>query len=636
MENLRWIGRGLIAVTLVGIGFAVLVACSGGSSPRLPEGTRSVQGQAVLPAGHGLNLSTLRVTTPYGGHPVDAAGRFSATVDADEIMELSLETASGDLVLLGTSRGNQVQLSADSTAKALIYYAIGGMFIPSEHQNKVRTLLDDVNTSGLAAHVTRMLAAGSNGLTDPDEAMAQAIEQAAADALVAPTFLQYQVLPADYSTMQESDSHIIIHSGTTSRSGGQVLHDPNGNGIVVQNSHRRPAALLIYEVASNDADGTTTPIDPPRLASTIEVPATGKLELLNALYDVVTGGAPFSPVLSPPADLVGVSGASRTYYELVLIGASTNSSDWPIVNDPRFSGEQSHWHDVYTDMAIKLFMDELLMPIIETYALGNVASIDAAKLSAFRDRSRIIYGKHLQNVGVHLTYGQTSYAHALRSAMFEISNNGLLRTDMLEAVAEALDLGERNKLNMQAMERRLAGRASASAVVAAVQGIMLTGDVAGILSGISSSHWAVNWQAESMPVLFVLNPTEVQMHALGSGQARFIVEPRQSVTGNFLYRWSTSGNHGTISDYFQDGLEFDTDSNDVFYTHNWPLNMVEGQTDTVTVEVYSVEAGATTIPPGAEAIFRRTATITVFIDDFCRGREPWCDDYYCWCHPGTY
>lgn len=627
----RWSGQAALLVA----GLAVLlVACSGGTNQRPGDGTREVHGQVVLPAGHRFDLSSMRVTSPYGTAQVGADGGFTATVDAEGIMELGAETAAGELVLLGTSQGGDVRLSVDSTARALLYYAIGGMWLPAEHQDKARELLADVGEADtVTAELERLLAAGGNGLMDPDEPLLAAIEAAGQELLQTSGVAALGLARSDYSPLADGDSNIIIHDGAVERSGAQVLHDPNGSGIVVQNAYRRPAALLIYEVASDDADGTTSPVDPPTLAGTIDVPATGKLELLNSLIDVVTGGAPFAPVLSPSAELYGVPGAAKTYYELVLIGPSSSGYDRAIVSDPRFSGEHDKWDDVYFEKSLDLFLDEMLMPIIETFTLGRAASFDAAQLSAFRERTRIIYRTHLSEIGLYLSRGEVGYANAIKAAFFEIANNPILRTDMLEAATEALAVAERNKVNVQAMERRLASRASASAITAAVQGLMLSGDMTGILNDVIAADWAVSWQAEAAPVLFVLVPSEVELPRAGSGQAFFRVEPRGDVEGNFLYRWSTAGEHGTISDYLQDGLAFDTASNEVFYTHNTPLHMVAGQTDTVTVEVFAVQEGATTIPADAESIYRATATLTVVEDEFCQGKEPWCDEYYCWCMP---
>lgn len=629
--------RALPAVlTIIGLAVAMTACSGGGTSERLPEGTRATQGLVVLPAGSPFELDALQVTSPYGSHPLDANGGFTATVDATSVLELGVETASGELVLLGTSHGDQIDISVDSTARALLYYAIGGMWLPEEHQNRVHALLAELTTetSAVAAHLARLLAAGGNGLLEPDAALTEAIALASQALLLTPAVAQLRLTPSDYTPLSEGESSVLIHSGTTTRSGAQVLHGPHSSSILVMNEYRRPAQLLIYEVATEDADGVETAVDPVNLAGTIDVPATGQLELLNALIDVVTGESPFAPVTSPAADLFGVPGASKTHYELVLIGATNHDSQWPIVNDPRFSGEQDLWHDVYFEQALALFLDEMLLPVIETYALGKVAAIDAAKLAAFRDRTRIIYRRHLSEVGLYLTVSQRGWANAMKFALDEVVRNPVLRTDLLDAVVEALKISDRNKLNVQTVERRLASRASASAVTLAVQGLMLTGDMAGILQGLTASHWAVNWQAEVAPVLFYLSPTYVQLDTLGRGQEVFTLEAHQGVSGNFRFRWSTSGNHGTISDYFQDGTEFETDATEVFYTHNSPPHMLEGQTDTVTVEVFSLEPGATSIPPDAEPIFRQTATIIVVVDEECRGKEPWCDPYgWCGCWP---
>lgn len=615
---------------------AVLVACGGGGggSDRLPDGACSVQGEISLPAGSGLNVADLSVTTAYGSYPVAPTGRFAATVDTEGASEVGAETATGDLVLLGTSQGNQVRLSAQSTAEALLYYAIGGMWLPAEVQDRVWELLEDVEGSGaVAAEIERLLASGVNALTEPDEALTAALEAAHQQLLGSAAVSNLGVLPTNYTPMAEASSNVLIHQGTRTLSGAQVVHDPNGGGIVVLNEYRRPSALLVYEVSYDDVEGVNHPVEPPKLVTTIDVPATGKLELLNSLYDVITGDAPFAPVMSPAADLPVTNGARKTYYELVLIGASANSAEWPITSDPRFAGQLEEWEDVYFEQTLELFLDELLLPLIETYTLGKSANVSAANLTKLRERMQIIYRTHLAEVGVHLTRSQRGYALAIKQALHELATNRHLRTGTLDALEEALSVADRNKFEREAMERRLAGRAAAATVAAAVQGIMLTGDVSAILSNLVSSTWAVSWQAEAIPLLFTLSPTKVELDVNGRGEAFFEVKPIRATDQRFLYRWTTTGVNGTISDYFQDGKEFQTDSNEVFYTHDRPLHMRVGEADTVTVEVFPVDEGVNTIPAGAEPIYIGTATIQVTGDDYCEGQEPWCDDYYCWCFP---
>src|SRR5690606_6984849 len=91
------------------------------------------------------------------------------------------------------------------------------------------------------------------------------------------------------------DGSNIIIEPTTRQAGVFVLHNPSGAGVVAQNHFRRPAALLAYEESWEDADRVEHPVDPPVLVERVEVPATGQLEFLNALLDVVTGDSPWSP-----------------------------------------------------------------------------------------------------------------------------------------------------------------------------------------------------------------------------------------------------------------------------------------------------------------------------------------------------
>ncbi|MFA5552288.1 MAG: hypothetical protein WDA03_11815, partial [Trueperaceae bacterium] len=100
-------------------------------------GSEAVGGQVVLPAGNGLNLASLRVSTTFGSVAVGEDGSFTAYVDPTADIELGVETTNGELVLLGVALGSEVQLSVQSTAEALLYYSLGGMWLPIQHQTKM-------------------------------------------------------------------------------------------------------------------------------------------------------------------------------------------------------------------------------------------------------------------------------------------------------------------------------------------------------------------------------------------------------------------------------------------------------------------------------------------------------------------
>src|SRR5690606_32972612 len=114
--------------------------------PPPPEGSGvvTISGGIELPAGHGIDLSTLSISTPLGNYPVSADGEFEADIYGGATTEIGAETADGELLLLGVTHDEHPDLSLSSTAEALLYYAIGGMWLPDEHQDTIRALLKDV------------------------------------------------------------------------------------------------------------------------------------------------------------------------------------------------------------------------------------------------------------------------------------------------------------------------------------------------------------------------------------------------------------------------------------------------------------------------------------------------------------
>ncbi len=598
------------AVSLLAL--SLLAACGGTRDPGPPPvGVTSVTGKVVLPVGHEVDLGTLTVSTPLGMFPVSATGEFQADVFSGAATELDVETAEGTLLLLGLSDGSTATASLSSTAEALLYYLVGGLWLPPDAQAKVHALLPGTpEAATLESELARQLLAGGNGLANADAELEAALVAAHAsllgDAAMAPlAALAVQSRPLTTAGVDASD---IIIDPTGQRSGVEVLHNPGGPGVVAQNAYRRPAAVLAYETSWEDADAVETPVDPPKFVERVEVPPTGQLEFFNALVDAVTGNAPFAPVLSPALRLPGHDGASRTHYRLVLVGPSLFDDPWPIMTDPLFTGLHDEWNDIALEKSLDLFMDQLLIPLVEVYGLGNLAKLDAAKLKSMRDRVRVIHDKHLMKLGVYLTQGQGAYAAGLKFVLEELATNKTYRIDMIEMIKDSLELSEKNKVSIDAMERRLSGRAGASAIAAAVQTALVSGDVAKIMYDLGSSARVIDWRVTMAPALFTLSPAvgTVTRH---QASVKFTVQPKGNTSGNYLYRWSTSGDHGELNDLLQAGRSVDTSEAEVWYFHNSPSSITNQDRDTVAVEVFEVPVGTKTIPAGATPVARMAAEV---------------------------
>ncbi|HET8985672.1 MAG TPA: hypothetical protein VFN03_07925, partial [Trueperaceae bacterium] len=512
-----------------------------------------------------------------------------------------------------------------STAEALLYYQVGGMWLPVDQQDTVRDLLRGRSeATALAAHLQRLLLAGGNGLEEPDQALLDAMEAAhtsllgdpAVHAALARTMLcPFAPWPASKTGTDvrpaAGELSVIIHGGTDSRAGTMLVHNPAGMGIVAMNELRRPAALLAYEVAWEDVDHNVTEVDPPVLIEKIDVPATGNLEFFTALGDIVTGGAPWAPVLSEPLVPTSHEGATLTQYELVLIGPSLTSATEPIWNDPRFTSFHSEWEDIAFDETVELFLEELVLPLVGVYTFGNLAKFTTGRLKAARDGVKAVYDSHLLGLGVYLQAGTPEgYALGVKFVLEELARNKTLRLDMLEMVSEALDLSDRRKISIEAADARLAAQASAATIAFAVETLMVAGDITKIVTDLASAPMVASWQVEVMPARFLIDPP-LALISSQSPTARFKVSAvGDPPSGNYRFRWSTSGTHGVVYDFMgSEGLVIDTESAEVMYIPNDTSNIKAGDVDSILLEVFLVDNGVDEIPADARPIGKGQAEV---------------------------
>lgn len=602
----------------------VLGACGGPTGDPVPTGAARVSGTVSLPAGQAIDLGSLAITTPFGVYPVGPDGRFSAYVMKGTSSELAVSTPAGDLVALGVSVGADAHLSLRSTSEVLLYYLVGGMLLPADQQDVVRSLLSErPEVADVAAHLQRLLMAGGNGLEAPDQTMRDAMLAAQAsivgDPGVQAALARQAVCPFApwlldaHGTVlepQAGEDSVIIQGGTDMQAGAMVVHNPAGRGVVVQNHLRRPAALLAYEVAWEDVDQVEHEVDPPVLVGTVDVPATDNLEFFAALGDIVTGDAPWAPVLSEPLVLSSHAEASLTQYELVLIGPSLTSDTLPIWQDSRFTSFHDDWDDIAFDKSVDLFLEDLLVPVVGVFAFGGVAKFTAGQLKAVRQGIKQVYDSHLLELGVYLKGGGEGYAAALKFALQELVTNEPLRLDTLRTLTEAFDLSEQRKFSIEAADARLAAHASAAAVAFAVETALVSGDLTKIVTDLASAPAVASWEAEVMPARFLVDPP-VGTVSLEMSSAKFkVLAVGDPPVGNYRFRWSTSGTHGELSDLMGlDGTVIDTTSPEIYYFHNTPNDIRAGDVDTILLEVFIVEDGVDAIPTDARPIGKGQAEV---------------------------
>ncbi|HET8985428.1 MAG TPA: hypothetical protein VFN03_06695, partial [Trueperaceae bacterium] len=140
---------------------AVLAAC-GGAPPPDPADDFIASGTVILPPGSPLTLTDLRALGPYSASDLDTDGSFSVEMTDEGVGLVAVADASGQVVLLGyvDTATDGTDVSSRSTALAMLYFALGGLFREAELQERmVELLADDPIVDDLATELEVMLAA---------------------------------------------------------------------------------------------------------------------------------------------------------------------------------------------------------------------------------------------------------------------------------------------------------------------------------------------------------------------------------------------------------------------------------------------------------------------------------------------
>lgn len=566
-------------------------------------GPVAVEGVVTLPAGFGLAVTELRIATPGGMRPIAVDGSFRFALEGSGPQWLDVLGPDGRLVLMGLARDGRAEVSANTTARALLTLALGGHLLPVEHAATLDGLLAEHPASeSLAETVTAALGAKTYVVADGDEGLTRALQEARDAAL--PDVPRVIRAALTGSNVEPTDV-VLEPGGGVLQSGVAVLQNPAGRGLVVQNHYRRPVELLAYEVGV-EVDGVKVETNPPkRVGDAVRAPATGKLELFTALGDVLSGGAPWTPVLSEPFGLP-LSESRRTHYELVVLGPTFDMvTRPPLFDDLRFVGEREGWTSRIEALGLDMFLSELMLPLLESFLFGKTAVLAQGKRAAFIARFKQMNDAGLASLGVFLRT-KSGLAQAMHLVLDDLAaGGGGYRLDFLEAIGEALSESEKSRVDFEALDARLAARASAATVLAAVQIALTSGDVAAMLKDLEAARTAEAWQATASPPFVVLRPDAVVVHEDHPQQVFKATVRGDAANQRWTYRWSTTGGHGYLSDYLTDGATLVTDKNEVFYQVTNPLAITDDLRDTVVVELFSEGDG----PPGGVAVGRAVATI---------------------------
>lgn len=548
-----------------------------------------VPGRIVVPSGVDLDPTTLTVVSEQGEVPVGPLGDFHLELLPGARSQVDVVSANGDLVMFGVvdGTGAAIEVSATATAEALLYYALGGFALPAEVQDRFVELVHASSAvSGLASTFAARMAADPAVLVGDDAALADAVEAARTAILGGPagtairTALSVSGGPRPVTGAAGYANVTVQPSGP--QSGVELLLDTGAGGVLAQNAFRRPAALVVYRTGTVADDGTVTDEFPPvQVGDVVQVPATGRLGNLNALTDIITGGAPFAPERTPPIPLPPEPGAASTLYTAVLLGPTLDFvSSPPIFQDSRFFGFSDEWNTILDEKRLELFWDAFAAPALESFAFGRVGLIPVNRKKAFVDGVRDLADSRLAGLGL-LLRADGGYANAMKFLIDEMKD-GVFRLEFMDVLTEALDASDQQKIDRAKVEKRLSGRASAGAVLAAVTLALASGDLAAVLAHLQSSSEGESWDLEvTLPPIRV-EPQSPQV-TTQQRSVDFVATVDGHPGGDFRFTWTSTTAHGSL--FVEGGGDHNDGSTGRAQYVATSAVLPPGTVDRVTVEV---------------------------------------------------
>lgn len=566
----------------------------GGGGPA-PEPTQWEVKGSVQAGDLGLDPTTLKVESALGTSTVGANGSFDIKTLSGGPSLAVVRGPDGKTVFLGTlygSPGHDNTIGIRSTAVALLNVAIGSFLLPPDQQAQALTMIHGSQvTVDFAAVLAGILARNPAALEDGDAELAPAI-LAARSAILGKTNSRAKRTKAEVVRdrfMQSSDDEepvallTIDPQGGVEQSGVEILQNPDGPGFIGMNHRRRRCKIFVYKTANEDENGVKTDVIPPESVGDAQaLPTTQRLDLLNAITDIFTASAPWSPVSSEPIEVTVTSGKKKTYYDVIVIGPSSigNAETGPY-NLVKYSSAVPVWQNTRTnEMVNTLFLDvayPLLKFIFGAGAAGTTGAAAEAKAAALMN----LYAASIPDL-LQLAH-RGDLAVAFKAIQRTLADSDIVAVGTYQILADvdtAINTGLAN--GQQAVDKaRLL--AKAAWFIAVVDAILTVGDFGALIQDITTSNGAEQWAVTAARPAVHVNPATGRVV---SPETRTLTASVTFTAGaQYRYKWSTEGKYGKIS---ADGsgpvLSIETDSTTCVYTPQ--TDPPDGQVEKIVVKAY--------------------------------------------------
>ena len=617
--------RQFLAMTLMltGAGALVLTGCgsggSGGGGGNQTR-TRTVQGTLSVPSGFTLDPASLSVETGFGGQPVMSGATFRATVRSDGDVPTMAWARNADAVLLfGFLGGDSSTQTVDaaSTALTLLYFGLGGTTLPAENTATLLGLLrNDPAFGPLAETVGRRIAADPLALAHGDTEIGNALKTAV-DAIVSerPASSRARSAPSLVNTDSNAPTRSRAASGAVltlvepgaRQSNVEVLQGDAAQTLIATNHGRRHCKVRLYEIGTVDSVGTRTDYPKARLVNgnSTSLGSTGALGIASTIWNFFSGQTAFVPVSTPPISLAMADNATKTLFEMVVLGSTTLQFEPGFFSEGKYADDVAGWRtDVKNLNLTSWFFDIIFGILLEVWGLHGLTANQTAIDSVLNSLRNLEIANWLAIV----TAAENGDISGATTAFLRLFSSDSNFARSLQAILAVISPQIRAIIGQEASAASFQLVTTAvSAAFAAVGSVLGAGDLGAVLYDLANAQRGDRWSVTLFQPTLTLSPTA---KTIAPGQrVTFNVTAPAQTGGTISYAWTQTGALAILSS--SDGV---TGQNITTFSKSVDLVTTPSDQGTITVSVVATvtdSSGAKSEIGRAQAIVTLSAGVTV-------------------------
>ncbi|MEZ6085292.1 MAG: hypothetical protein R3E58_15465 [Phycisphaerae bacterium] len=559
------------------------------------DSPRLAAGKVTLPAGANLSLNRLRLVSGADDQPIESSGAFDTNTYSVWPSLVSVVDANNNVVLFGfINSGIDEVVDAKTTAAALIFLGMGAWTLPPD---EFYGILSDISSLDecdalaevIAQEMTRDPLAIANGSEAIDASLAAALEAMVSGAAFESSFAKRA--QSHMRTIAPGDPFLIVNPSAP-QSGISLILDSSAPEFTVRNGYRRPAVMYRVQTGYDDASGehVELPVVDP-IGDPIEIPSANTLTTSSVRLSTL-----FSPNLSShwrptetgPIEIPAREGATRTYYELVVLGPSFDGTDSALLDPSRYAAIREEWQDLLVEQRIDTFIVKFMMPLGELLGVGVGSAVAFDEQRPVARTMRQLVEPILDGAGVSL-HTEDGYFEAIGVVLERWASNRAFREDLIAVLIAAYGDEYGRNLSATKVSAHMKDLAGTANVRSAVLSVFANDNVGRLVDDLRSADDVAIWTAETGAIKITPSPGRVS-------ESFPFVDLTASVAGSppqpLTYEWSSSaGIAGFFTALDSEASILTTTESKVTYSTTPAAVVGGGDIDTVTVRV--VDANGT-------------------------------------------